>query len=103
MHATFTDNLAEAEKTEKSSQATFDTLKKAKEGMLASTTDALTNLVKEHGARALTKEEAKKEIKDLEDQMTADQGFIDAVEKAHEAKAKEWETRKGLRQQEIAA
>lgn len=100
MQTTFKDNLADANKAEAAAVADYDKLNKSKEEMLASAKEALEAMVKENGARGLSLTEAKEEVKALKEQVEADEGFIEQVEKAYKEKKAEWEDRKTLRQEE---
>merc|ERR1719411_1276819 len=76
---------------------------KSKEKQLAETEEALEKMEKETGARQMSKEDAKTELKQLQAQVKADEGFIEQTEKALAEKKEEWKIRKALRTAEIAA
>jgi len=99
----FKDNKEEAETKEKDAKTTYDKLKKAKEGQLKASTDALTKGDVENGAAGVSKSDAKAEIKALDTQITDDKKYIGETEDALADKKKEFVTRKGLRVGEIAA
>mmetsp|Transcript_40940 Transcript_40940/g.80796 ORF Transcript_40940/g.80796 Transcript_40940/m.80796 type:complete len:694 (+) Transcript_40940:98-2179(+) len=100
LQTTFKDNLAAADKAETSAVADYEKLKKSKEEMLGSAKEALEAMVKENGARGLSKTEAEEEVKALKTQVEADEEFIEQVEKAYKEKKGQWEDRKTLRQEE---
>mmetsp|Transcript_62697 Transcript_62697/g.178021 ORF Transcript_62697/g.178021 Transcript_62697/m.178021 type:complete len:619 (-) Transcript_62697:6-1862(-) len=103
MRQTFAENLAEASASEAGARASHAALQRAKEGVLSAAQAGLVSLVKEYGARGLSKSQAQQEAAELGAQVSADTEFIRQVESAHTAKAAEWRTREGLRQQELAA
>jgi len=96
----FQDNLAAAENAEAAAVSDYEKLKKSKEEMLGSAKEALEAMVKENGARGLSKTEAKEEVKALKTQVAADESFIEQVEAAYKEKKAEWEDRKTLRSEE---
>mmetsp|Transcript_42623 Transcript_42623/g.97806 ORF Transcript_42623/g.97806 Transcript_42623/m.97806 type:complete len:742 (-) Transcript_42623:24-2249(-) len=103
LQATFSSSLTDAEKEEAEAAASYASLKAGKEKILEKTEAALIALEKEHGARALSREEASDEVAALEAQMAADEAFITQVETAYNTKAQEWTAREDLRRKEIAA
>jgi len=100
---TFKDNKADAEKKEKDAKSEYDTLKKAKDAQLKSSTDSLLKQAGENGAAGVSKSDAKAEIKALKKQITDDEKYIGETEKNLEDKKAEFVERKGLRVGEIAA
>jgi len=103
LQSTFKENLEAANKAEEAAVADYEKLKKSKEEMLGSAKEALEAMVKENGARGLSKTEAEEEVKALKTQVEADEAFIEQVEKAYKEKKAEWEDRKTLRSDERVA
>jgi len=101
LESTFQDNLAQAEETEAKAQASYDELSASKKALKSSTEESLVTMVKENGARGLSKEQSLAEIAALKDQVAADKDFISQVTEAHASKEKEWTARKELRTAEI--
>lgn len=101
--ANFEAKLKETEEKEAKSLAIYDKLMASKEEQLAKSEEALTSLVKEQGARDLTKSEAKQEIDDLTTQMENDEKFIKETKATLKTKTEEWKDRKELRLAEIEA
>merc|ERR1712113_1307764 len=81
----------------------YDKLKKAKEKQKSEAEEALAKMEDETGSRQLSKEEAKTELKSLQNQVKEDEGFIKQTKKSLAEKKKEWKVRKELRTAEIAA
>jgi len=103
MLQTFEDNLADAEKKEESSAASFETLMGSKESQLAASQEALSSGEAEGTARTLAKDEAQEEIDALKEQVKTDEGYITEVEGSMTDKMAEWKERKRLRTEEIAS
>merc|ERR1719262_422543 len=103
MLKTFEDNLAAATEKEEETQKTYDELMEAKNKQLEESQKALTDASQEGAARGLNKGEAQAEVDDLKAQVEADEGFIADTKTSFEAKTEEFEKRKKLRMEEIAA
>lgn len=99
----FKDNKADADKKEKEATDVYNTLKKAKDSQLNAAQESLTKQDVEGGAAAVSKSDAKAEIKSLETQLADDKKYISETNTALEAKKKEFSARKSLRVGEIAA
>jgi hypothetical protein len=103
MLQTFEDNLADAEKKEEDSKASFDTLMGSKESQLAASQDSLSAGEGEGTARTLAADEAEEEVDALKDQVKTDEGYMTQVETSMTDKIAEWKERKRLRTEEIAS
>jgi len=103
MLKTFEDNLAAATQKEEETQKTYEELMEAKNKQLEESQKALTDASQEGAARGLNKNEAQAEVDDLKAQVEADTGFIADTKSSFEAKTEEFEKRKKLRMEEIAA
>lgn len=101
MLQTFKDNLDDAKEKEKESKKQYKTLSSAKKDQLKQAQNALEALGGETASREEAKEEAKKEIEDLEEQIKKDKGFMDTVTDAYEGKLEAWKERKKLMTGEI--
>jgi hypothetical protein len=101
MLQTFQDNLADAEKKETDSKATFETLISSKESQLSASTEALSAGEAEGTSRTLAKDEAQMEMDALKEQVKTDEGYITSVEGSMKGKIVEWKERKTLRSEEI--
>lgn len=100
---TFATNLDEVDVKESQAVSAYTVLKSSKEGMLQTAQASLLALVKESGARGLSKSEAAAEVSALQAQVLADNAFIKQVQDAYDAKKVEWEAREALRQKELVA
>merc|ERR1719313_1367732 len=103
MLQTFEDNLAEAEKKEKDTKSSFDTLMTAKNSQLSAAQDALSGGEGEGAARTLAADEAQEEVDALSTQVSNDEKYISQVEASYADKVEEWKERKRLRTEEIAS
>merc|ERR1719311_1665056 len=103
MLQTFQDNLADAEKKEKDTKASFDTLMGSKNDQLGAAQDALNGGEGEGAARALSMEESQDEVDALTTQVENDEKYIGQVEDSYAVKITEWKERKRLRTEEIAS
>jgi len=103
MLQTFEDNLADAEKKEKDTKASFDTLMAAKNSQLSAAQDALSAGDGEGAARTLAADEAQAEVDDLTTQVSNDEKYISQAEASYADKVAEWKERKRLRTEEIAS
>merc|ERR1719326_292995 len=103
MLKTFEDNLAAATEKEETTQSTYDELMESKEKELESLKTALTDASQEGAARGLNKNQAQAEVDDLKAQVEADEGFIADTKTSFKAKTEEFEDRKKVRMEEIAA
>jgi len=101
--ASFKENKKDAEEREKDAKETYEQLKEAKEKQLGASQEALTKGDVEGGAKAVSKEDAKSEIKALETQIKDDKKYISETEDALKTKKEEFVERKGLRIGEIKA
>jgi len=103
MHQTFTINLKDATDKEKTSQADYDKLKKAKQEQLDAAQAALNKMESENGAKGMSRQDSQDEVDALKTQVKNDEKFIAQTEKALAAKKKSWKVRSELREGEIAA
>merc|ERR1719321_1520433 len=103
MLQTFQDNLADAEKKEKYSMSSFDTLMGSKNSQLSAAQDALSGGEGEGAARALNAQESQDEVDALTTQVENDEKYIAQAEDAYAVKMTEWKERKRLRTEEIAS
>merc|ERR1719235_2261285 len=103
MLKTFEDNLEEATAAEEKAAADFDALMTAKKEQLFTAKQALLDKSGEKGARGEALATSKEEKKDLEGQNERDAGYLADTESTCETRAKEWDERKKLRAEEIAA
>merc|ERR1719235_836145 len=103
MLKTFEDNLEEATAAEEKAAADFDALMTAKKEQLSTAKQALLDKSGEKGARGEALATSKEEKKDLEGQNERDAGYLSDTESTCETRAKEWDERKKLRAEEIAA
>merc|ERR1719161_2137903 len=103
MLQTFQDNLADAEKKEKDSKSSFDTLMGSKNSQLSAAQDALSGGEGEGAAHALNAQESQDEVDALTTQVENDEKYIKQVEDAYAVKITEWKERKRLRTEEIAS
>lgn len=103
LQAHFTKNLQEAEQDEAAALQQYNTIKGSKDSLLESSEQALVALVRENGARQLTKSEAQAEVDALELQVQADEAFLTEVENSYKIKSQEWVVRQQARNKEIAA
>lgn len=100
---TFSGNLKEADAKEKKAKEEHETLMKSKKDQLSKAQEALEKMEVEGGAKGLTVEEAKSEIKDLKTQVKNDEGYIKEVKGEFEKKKKEWKERQEVRSKEQEA
>merc|ERR1719311_1127195 len=103
MLQTFQDNLADAEKKEKDTKSSFDTLMGSKNSQLSAAQDALSGGEGEGAARALNAQESQDEVDALTTQVENDEKYIGQVEDSYAVKITEWKERKRLRTEEIAS
>merc|ERR1719311_1618896 len=103
MLKTFEDNLEEATAAEEKAAADFDALMEAKKEQLSTAKQALLDKSGEKGARGEALATSKEEKKDLEGQNERDEGYLADTKSTCETRAKEWDERKKLRAEEIAA
>merc|ERR1719199_2359343 len=103
MLKTFEDNLEEATAAEEKAAADFDALMGAKKEQLSTAKQALLDKSGEKGARGEALATSKEEKKDLEGQNERDEGYLADTKKTCETRATEWDERKKLRAEEIAA
>merc|ERR1719235_859973 len=103
MLKTFEDNLEEATAAEEKAAADFDALMTAKKEQLSTAKQALLDKSGEKGARGEALATSKEEKKDLEGQNERDAGYLADTKSTCETRAKEWDERKKLRAEEIAA
>jgi len=103
MLETFKTNLKDATAKETESIAQFTELSKAKRSQLTAGQTALSKQDGEKGAKAVSKDDAKKELDALNLQMTNDKKFIEQTTTALADKKGEWKDRQALRTGEIAA
>merc|ERR1719377_140317 len=103
MLATFTDNLESATAAEDKAKADFDALMEAKKSQLSTAKQALLDKEGEKGARGEALATSKEEMKDLEGQNERDAGYLADTKSTCETRATEWDERKKLRAEEIAA
>jgi len=103
MLETFKTNLKDANAKEKQSIAQFTELSKAKRSQLTAGQTALSKQDGEKGAKAVSKDDATKELNALNLQMTNDKKFIGQTTTALADKKVEWKDRQALRTGEIAA
>merc|ERR1719235_1405623 len=103
MLKTFEDNLEEATAAEEKAAADFDALMEAKKTQLSTAKQALLDKSGEKGARGEALATSKEEKEDLEGQNERDAGYLADTKSTCETRAKEWDERKKLRAEEIAA
>merc|ERR1719331_1191616 len=103
MLKTFEDNLEEATAAEDKAAADFDALMEAKKTQLSTAKQALLDKSGEKGARGEALAASKEEKKDLEGQNDRDAGYLADTKATCEKRATEWDERKKLRAEEIAA
>jgi hypothetical protein len=103
MLQTFKDNLAEAEDAEKKASDDSSKLLQGKNDSLDTKKNELRDQAGENGARGESKAESEEEKKDLEDQNTRDEGYIEDTKASCATKASEWAERKRLRSEEKAS
>jgi hypothetical protein len=103
MLKTFEDNLEEATAAEEKAAADFDALMEAKKEQLSTAKQALLDKSGEKGARGEALATSKEEKKDLEGQNERDEGYLADTKATCETRATEWDERKKLRAEEIAA
>merc|ERR1719473_1237914 len=103
MLQTFEDNLADAQKKEKDTKASFDTLMGSKNSQLSAAQDALSGGEGEGAARTLAADEAQEEVDALTTQVSNDEKYISQAEASYGDKVAEWKERKRLRTEEIAS
>jgi len=100
---TFETNLKDATSKEKEAQSQYDELSGSKRDQLEEAQDALSKMDGEKGAKALSKDDAQKEVDALKLQVSNDKKFISQTAKSLEDKKGEWKDRQALRTGEIAA
>merc|ERR1719316_516420 len=103
MLQTFEDNLADAEKKEKDTKSSFDTLMGSKNSQLSAAQDALSGGEGEGAARTMAADEAQEEVDALTTQVSNDEKYISQAEASYADKVDEWKERKRLRTEEIAS
>merc|ERR1719331_3442491 len=103
MLKTFEDNLEEATAAEEKAKADFDALMEAKKTQLSTAKQALLDKSGEKGARGEALATSKEEKEDLEGQNERDAGYLADTKATCEKRATEWDERKKLRAEEIAA
>jgi len=99
----FSADLQEATEKENAAQTLHDKLMTTKGGQKTTAETALTSMAKEGGSRALSKADAQDELQALNQQITDDTQFISSTKTAMDTKRTEWDARKKLRQDELAA
>jgi len=100
---TFETNLKDATAKEKEAQEQYDELSGSKRDQLQEAQQALSKMDGEKGAKAMSKEDAQKEVDALKLQVKNDKKFIAQTAQALEDKKGEWKDRQQLRTGEIAA
>mmetsp|Transcript_27965 Transcript_27965/g.65240 ORF Transcript_27965/g.65240 Transcript_27965/m.65240 type:complete len:725 (-) Transcript_27965:129-2303(-) len=100
---TFQTNLDEAEKKESSAWQSFKGLMVSKGAQKTTAQDSLSKLVKENGARGMSRTEASDEVDMLNTQIADDKKYMAQVQKALADKRTEWDARKDLRAAEMQA
>merc|ERR1719465_382787 len=103
MLSTFEDNLEEATAAEEKAAADFDALMGAKKEQLSTAKQALLDKSGEKGARGEALATSKEEKEDLEGQNSRDEGYLADTKRTCEERATDWDERKKLRAEEIAA
>merc|ERR1719440_2271737 len=103
MLQTFQDNLADAEKSEKTAKENFDKLTGSKNDQLSAAQDALNGGEGEGAARALSMQDSQDEVDALTTQVENDEKYIGQAEESYAVKMTEWKERKRLRTEEIAS
>ena len=99
----FETNLTDLKKQEKNNSESYDDLKKAKDDMLQSNSDALNKMEKETGARGKSVAESQEELDELKDNNTADRGFIKDTKTDCKARQDNHVKRTKQRSSELAA
>merc|ERR1719217_191303 len=97
------DILKDTTAAEEKAAADFDALMTAKKTQLSTAKQALLDKSGEKGARGEALATSKEEKKDLEGQNERDAGYLSDTKKTCEERATEWDERKKLRAEEIAA
>merc|ERR1719174_53852 len=103
MTATFKDNRDAATDAEETAQTNFDALMTSKNELLGSTKQALLDKSKEKGARSESLATSTEEKEDREEQNERDEVFLADTKDACQKKADDWDLRKKMRAEEIAA
>jgi hypothetical protein len=103
MTATFKDNRDSATEAEETAQTNFDALMSSKNEQLSATKQALLDKSKEKGARAESLATSNEEKEDREGQNERDEVFLADTKEACDKKAEDWDLRKKMRAEEIAA
>merc|ERR1719159_452982 len=103
MTATFKDNRDSATEAEETAQTNFDALMSSKNEQLSATKQALLDKSKEKGARSESLATSNEEKEDREEQNERDEVFLADTKDACQKKADDWDLRKKMRSEEIAA
>jgi len=103
MLRTFKKELAETREKEKNDANDFKKLEKSKNEQLDLIKDGLEQAVAEGAARDVVVADSNAEISDLEKQLEVDTKIIEDTKAALEEKTQEFEARKKMRAEEIAA
>merc|ERR1719324_1210411 len=103
MTATFKDNRDSATEAEETAQTNYDALMTSKNEQLSATKQALLDKSKEKGARAESLATSSEEKEDREGQNERDEVFLADTKEACDKKATDWDLRKKMRAEEIAA
>merc|ERR1719235_744645 len=103
MTSTFKDNRDSATEAEETAQTNYDALMGSKNEQLSATKTALLAKSKEKGARAESLATFNEEKEDREGQNERDEVFLADTKDACDKKADDWDLRKKMRAEEIAA
>jgi len=95
--------LKEITEDEKSSIVSYGDLMSAKKKEILTLTGAIEEKLRRVGELAVQIAAEKRDLDDTEQALLADQGFLAALQKDCGSKAEEWEARKLLRSEELAA
>jgi len=103
MKATFEADLSESQKEEVAAQQAYDELKEAKETEIKTGQASLQDKKQQLANSDATLAEAKNDREDTEESLKADKAYLSELNVHCALTDKEWEDRKKLRQDEIAA
>jgi chromosome segregation ATPase len=103
MTSTFKDNRDSATEAEEKAVENFDALMGSKNEQLSATKQALLDKSKEKGARSESLATSNEEKEDREEQNERDEVFLHDTKDACDKKATDWDLRKKMRAEEIAA
>lgn len=101
--ATFRGSLEDARQKDADDQSEYEDLYDKEKALLDGKVQSRAEMSKENGAKAMSKAEAQEKIDLLTEQIESDDKYLEQTQEAMDNKKEEWQYRKQLRQDELAA